>query len=126
MRLRRIFSFQLTAEKFLFMFLARFHVAFIARQTGVADFVKPFRVAVNGDFPFKKCCTAERKQNHRIHIRNQNQKAVLKETVPIIKQTRIEPGTPETEYFTHLVMLSALPYVTFRAFLTQYRWKLIA
>ena len=31
------------------------------------------------------------------------------------KQTRVEHDTPENEYFTHLVMLSALPYVSMPA-----------
>ncbi|MGN1195049.1 MAG: hypothetical protein ACI4SB_06160 [Acutalibacteraceae bacterium] len=33
----------------------------------------------------------------------------------MLKQTRVEPDMPENEYFTHLVMLSALSYVSMPA-----------
>ncbi len=33
----------------------------------------------------------------------------------VYKQTRVEYDTPENGYFTHLVMLSALPYVSMPA-----------
>lgn len=76
--------FQLTAEKLFAVLFTALHVAFIARQTGVAHFVKPFGVAVDGDFPFEKRSTAEQKQGHGIDIRNQDQKAVLKKAVPVV------------------------------------------
>ena len=92
------FLFQFFAEKFLFMLFAALHVAFFARQAGVAHFVEPFGVAVNRDLPLDKRRAAQSKQNHGIDVRNQDQEAVLKKAVPVIDAALVAAARTEKQF----------------------------
>ena len=79
------------------MLFAALHVAFFARQAGVAHFIKPFGVAVNRNLPLDKRRTAQRKQYNGVDIRDKNQKAVLKKAVPVINTAFVAAARTEKQ-----------------------------
>lgn len=79
------------------MLFAALHVALLTRQTGVAHFVKPFGVTVNRDFPLNERRAAQRKQDHGVDVRDQDQKAVLEKAVPVIDAALIAAARTEKQ-----------------------------